>query len=554
MNVAASTVFPLDSFAVNGVHVKPSALRLSSVQGESTLQPKVMALLIALAQKPGELWPRADLIDAVWPNGFGSDESLSRLISLLRKTLSSDHGFDDIIKTVPKLGYRLNATVGSTVDKPAMQTVQGKEASEPVTNNGTRHSVLNDSRISLAVLPIESLSPFKERSFLIDGMTRDITAMLSRIPNARVAPYSSARALTGNNINGKTAAEQLNVRYVISGTLTEQGDQQVLRVNLDDEKAGEQIWSKRFAEPLDKFFDLQEQVVQEIATSTLSEIEASEISQIRNKGDFNLTVYELIQKAKSERYVYGREAAMRVISYAERALGTDPDNISAQAILATQLAQNIISGYSDDPERDIPRALKTLDQIRAIAPRDPEVLTTTALVQFYINGDRPQAMRLFKESLSIDPNQPHTGVMLGLLKGLSGKPDEGISLILNAEARAPRHPRYALWPWHRAACHAVKGEFVSATDAVQEAIDRNPNYAAPYFALALYECLLGNNDAARASIRRARQIDARFTLDTYEAMLAKIGYPGSPGQSCDEQLQILRECLGDDIKLIRGSA
>ncbi len=67
--------FALESFLVDRVHVDPSALRLSSSHGKSMLEPKVMALLVVLATKPGELWSRTDLIAEIWPNGSGGDES-----------------------------------------------------------------------------------------------------------------------------------------------------------------------------------------------------------------------------------------------------------------------------------------------------------------------------------------------------------------------------------------------------------------------------------------------------------------------------------------------
>ena len=575
MDQGQPTGFALDAFVVNRVHVEPSALRLSSVQGQSVLEPKVMALLVVLARKPGELWSRKDLIDEIWPNGFGGDESLSRLVSLLRKAFSGDHGLDDIVKTVPKLGYRLDATVDFSVEKTAIPKLpdESPETSSAIsarpgwfyaigalmlligvvglgyffttTTGRESQSAADNSHLSLAVLPIESLGPLKDSAFLADGMTRDLTAMLSRVPNARVAPYSSTRVMVGESTDGKTAAEQLGVRYVISGSLTEQGGQLVLRMNLEDTKAGEQIWSKRFVQPLANFFDLQEQVIQEIATSIFSEIQASEMAELRNEDEFNLSVYELIQKAKSERYVYGRGAAMRVISDAERALAFDPDNYSARAILATQLAQNVISGYSDDPAHDIPLALKSLDQMRAIAPRDPEVLTATALVRLYIKGERQQAIRLLEESLLIDPNELHAAVVLGSQKCYSGNSEEGLPLILNAEARAPRDPRYSIWPWFRSGCLAVKGDIALARDASQDAIDRNPNYPGPYFALAQYECLLGNKDAAGNAIQRSRQIDPDYTQNTFEQIMTKVGYPGSPGQSRDEQFRIMRACVAD---------
>lgn len=583
MGDATPTSFALDSFVVNRVHVDPSALRLSSPQGESRLEPKVMALLIVLAKKPGELRRRAELVDELWPNGFGGDESLSRLISLLRKTFSADHGLDDIVTTVPKLGYRLDATVDFSALKPELESA----SSEPSRENSfqTAGSDRNSARsrlyalaavalvavviglafffadrspsadaasqigpdrsdISIAVLPIESMDEMKDRSFLADGMTRDLTASLSQVPNARVAPYSSTRLLAGSRVDGAATAKNLGVRYIITGAMAVQGEQLVLRMDLTDAVEKRQIWSKRFTEPLDNFFALQDQVVREISTSIFSEIQASEIASVRSRDEFDLSIYELIQRAEAERYSYGRESAARITSYLERAVEIDPDSYSARAALAIQLAQNVISGFSDNPARDIPLSLQYLDEMRAIAPRDPGVLMSTAMVEYYVNGDMRQGQRLLERSLEIDPNEPHAAVILGLMKCYTGQPDEGLTLIRKSEARAPRDPRYGIWAWFRAACYSVEGKIVQAKSSAAQAIDRNPNYPPFHYALASYECLLGNESAARKAVQQSRRLDMKFDQKDYERLLSTAGFPGTPGQSRDELFRIMRACLG----------
>ncbi len=541
-----------------------------------------MALLVSLARKPGSLWARADLIDEIWPNGAGGDESLSRLVSLLRKALVSDHGLTDIVKTIPKLGYRLDADIklasgdsaalSEAAPEHDMQAVAKSRAnlpawlyavivlvvitsiaavafflmSGPSTLSRESSFVPNDSTSSLAVLPIETLAGDGRRPFLAEGMTRDLTAALSRVPNARVSPFSSIRELGGTRIDTAQAARQLDVRYIVSGSMVEEGDRLVLRIDLSDAQAGQQIWSKRFTEPLDNFFELQDQVIQAISTSIFSEIKASQIAQLRNERDFNLSVYELVQKAESERSRYGREPAKKIMSYLERAVEIDPENYSARAALATQLAQNVISGFSDNPKKDAPLALQYLDEIRSVAPRDPNVLTSTALIQYYIKGDMPAAQRLLEQSLSIDPNEPHAAVVLGLTKCYTGKIKDGLTLIRNSEARAPRDPRTGVWAWFRSACLSVEGEIVQAERAAEEAIDRNPNYPPFHYALASYKCLLGKEGDARNAVQQSRRLDIEFGQKDYERLLSTASFPGTPDKSRDEVFKIMRTCLAID--------
>ncbi len=546
-----------------------------------------MALLVALSQKPGELWQRNELLGAIWANGSGSDEGLSRLVSLLRKTLASDHGLENTVKTIPKLGYRLDASVElpdpegtakQAAASPAIEAIGPGNAVAaqsrlsrihvfivaalvlagiafiwfPQDNrnsvNAASQIANNQARISLAVLPIELMKGVEDRPFLAEGMTRDLTAALSQVSNAWVAPYSSTRLLSGNMVDAVAAAEDLDVQYVITGAMGVQGDLLILRIDLADMIDNRQIWSKRFARPLDSFYELEDEIVREISTSIFSEIQASEIASVSSRDEFDLSVYELLQKAESERYAYGREPAMRIVSYLRRALAIDPDNYSSRAAMAIQLAQNVISGFSDDPARDAPLALRYLDEMRAIAPNDPKVLTSSAMVQYYINGDMQQARGLLEQSLAIDPNEPHAAVVLGLIRCYSGQADAGLTLIRNAEVRAPRDPRYGIWAWFRGACQSVQGDLESAERAADEAILRNPNYPAFYFASASFKCLLGKNKQAQDTVRLAARLDSAFGQQDYERLLSTAGFPGTPGKSRNEVFRQMRTCLASDIE------
>ncbi|MBW8881552.1 MAG: winged helix-turn-helix domain-containing protein [Asticcacaulis sp.] len=101
-------------FRIGTTIVEPARNRLRIEHAEVTLEPKVMAVLCHLAAHPGAVVSRDDLIDAVWAVEYGGDESLTRAVSILRKTLTAD-----AIETVSKRGYRLNAEVTAVPDVKA---------------------------------------------------------------------------------------------------------------------------------------------------------------------------------------------------------------------------------------------------------------------------------------------------------------------------------------------------------------------------------------------------------------------------------------------------
>lgn len=83
------------------------------------LEPKVMKVLLQLATAPGQVLSKEDLIQAVWPDTFVSDDVLTRCISVLRREMQDDSHAPRYIQTIPKVGYRLVAEVHSIMDRPA---------------------------------------------------------------------------------------------------------------------------------------------------------------------------------------------------------------------------------------------------------------------------------------------------------------------------------------------------------------------------------------------------------------------------------------------------
>ncbi|HEX5006047.1 MAG TPA: winged helix-turn-helix domain-containing protein [Hyphomonadaceae bacterium] len=104
-------------FQVADRTVFPTRNRVSGPAGETHIEPKAMDVLCALARRNGEVMSREALIDAVWAVRFGGDESLTRVVSLLRKTLGRS-----VIETVSKRGYRLAAEIRPAVEAPVVVT------------------------------------------------------------------------------------------------------------------------------------------------------------------------------------------------------------------------------------------------------------------------------------------------------------------------------------------------------------------------------------------------------------------------------------------------
>ena len=492
---------PFRAFALDGRHVDPAALAIRSAAADTTIEPKVMALLALLAERPGRLWTRSELIDRLWPDGGGGDESLTRAVYMLRKALGDPHGLPDAIVTVPKLGYRLDATVAYGDQRLPDTVGEALAWQEEAAADG----------LSVAVMPIEDMSPESGSGYLAQGMTRDLTALLSRVPRLRVAAYSSVTGRAG--ATAAEIAEAVNVRYVVSGTLTQRQDLIRLRMEMVDCRSHALVWSQRYDTGLDAFFDVQEDAILSISTAISSQVKVIDPSG-DGRGPFNPSAYELVQEAETLRLNYGRATAGHIVEKLGRVMDIEPHNAVARAALAVQLSQNVVSQWVKDPDATRGEANRHIELALAAAPSDPEVLAAAGVVAAMFH--RPdEAIGYLERSIRRDPNNAHALAVLGWQRCIRLSDPRGVELITLAEERAPHHPRFGLWATYRATAHLFMLDYANGVVACREAVARTPNYYQPSLSLAWALTGLKRRGEAEDAVRRAQRLEASDIVEKF---------------------------------------
>ncbi|MFT5234515.1 MAG: DNA-binding winged helix-turn-helix (wHTH) protein, partial [Candidatus Krumholzibacteriia bacterium] len=109
-------------FRLNQWLVQPDLNRISGPDGTTQVEPRVMAVLLALAQRPGDVLTRLELLDLVWGDTVVGEEILTRAVSELRRVFGDKARKPEYIETIRNHGYRLIAPVteaeNETVDQP----------------------------------------------------------------------------------------------------------------------------------------------------------------------------------------------------------------------------------------------------------------------------------------------------------------------------------------------------------------------------------------------------------------------------------------------------
>jgi TolB-like protein/class 3 adenylate cyclase len=124
------------------------------------------------------------------------------------------------------------------------------------------HSV---RRLSIVVLPFANLGGDPEQDYFVDGITESLTTDLSRISGSFVIARNTAFTFKGKAVDVQRLGRELNVRYVLEGSVQHGGNRLRVNVQLIDVETGNHLWAERFDKPITDLFDMQDEIVSRLA-------------------------------------------------------------------------------------------------------------------------------------------------------------------------------------------------------------------------------------------------------------------------------------------------
>ena len=135
---------------------------------------------------------------------------------------------------------------------------------------------LSAPRLSIVVLPFANISGDPEQDYFVDGVTESLTTDLSRISGSFVIGRHTAFTYKGKAVDLKKIGRELNVRYVLEGSVQRSGNRLRVNVQLIDAETGNHLWAERFDKPIADLFDMQDEIVSRLANTLNAQLMAAE--------------------------------------------------------------------------------------------------------------------------------------------------------------------------------------------------------------------------------------------------------------------------------------
>ncbi len=370
-------------FELAGRRVYPASRRIEASDQSVVVEPRVMAVLLVLAENAGRTVRRQTLIETVWNGAPGADQSINNALSLLRRALGDQKSADQLIRTVPKQGYSLSvspiAIVGGpepidAAEPPRTNKKSPRKGSairsataavfialalaatwfslagrNPATSTGTTAIRPN----SIVVFPFVNLSGDPGDDYFADGLAEEVLHALTSVPALLVTSGADALSTADAGTPISSVARRLGAENFLQGSVRRSGGRLRVTALLTSTTTETQLWSSTYDSTTEEVLNIQQSIAINIATSLDERMTGSEpFARLPTRDP---EAYENYLIGQHELRKWTPEGNRRAVEFLEKAVALD--NNFAEARLALGRAYYFAGTHYGwmRPEDAIPR-------------------------------------------------------------------------------------------------------------------------------------------------------------------------------------------------------
>jgi len=339
-------------------------------------------------------------------------------------------------------------------------------------------------RRTIVVLPFANMSPDPENEYFSDGLTEELISDLSKVRALSVISRTSAMQLKGAKKDARTIGRELNVQYVLDGSVRKSGNSLRITAQLVDATTDAPVWSDKYSGTMDDVFEVQERVSREIVKALNVTLTSDEHRRLGERQMADPRAFELFLQARLElrRYAVGR--ATTLIHEAIRLEGEIPP---LMALLAWSNVIQVRAGISPD-RRPLDDAERMARELLARAPETQYGHSLLGHIE-YERGLLPEAAHHLTLALEKEPNDADALFMMALTLAGAGQNEASQVIARRLMACDPLSPM--AWMATGAPQWFI-GHFGESIPSLQRALELDPSNFIGLWTLGYAYALLGS--------------------------------------------------------------
>lgn len=299
----------------------------------------------------------------------------------------------------------------------------------------------------IVVLPFRARESDEVELLTAEGLTDDITSLLTLVNGVKVAPRQAVARRLGPDDDGFEIARKLGGRYVLTGSVRRSGGQLRVSTELTDIHEHEQKWSLKFDRPSTDIFAIQDEIAKGVVGTLGGVISRVESARALRQQPDGLQAWELTRRALSVVFDWRPETLQRGMLDARKATELDPNYALAHAILAMILSWRSVSGWTDDFQAERDESAREADKAAKLGYDNAEALML--VIDAYWATSPKRSVELYERSIARHPDiflaAPFAMAHAGVAYARIGREEEGISLIKHFRDTYPNDLYSAVW-------------------------------------------------------------------------------------------------------------
>ncbi|HEX6126323.1 MAG TPA: hypothetical protein VFZ23_13195 [Pyrinomonadaceae bacterium] len=349
---------------------------------------------------------------------------------------------------------------------------------------------------SIAVLPFENRSGTADTDYLSDGLAESLIYRLTQLPGLKVSPTNAVMRYKGPQSDIAAVARDLDVDAVMSGRLTQRGDDLTISVELTDARTNKLIWAEQYARKLSDLLATQREIANAVTQKLQLKLSGNETALTKQYTNDN-EAYQLYLKGRFYWNKRTPEAMRTAIEHFKAASERDPNFALAYVGLADSHLVAIYNTRGSEKEQ-ISTGKAYAVRALEIDPSLAEAHASLGLASTYL-WEWSESEKYLKRAIELNPNYASAHHWYSRRLRAEGRTDEGLEQIRRAreadELSAPISNNVA-------ESLSEKGDLHGAIDEGRRGLGIAPSWFI-YRTLAYAHLALGQKEEALANARKA---------------------------------------------------